>query len=77
MTPPPPGPTVQIMAGESHFVALRDDGSVWVWGLNDWGQTAGSEAYHVKGWTTMHQVPLPGPAVQVAAGYLHSYALLC
>ncbi len=27
-----------VAAGDNHSVALRSDGSVWTWGLNDLGQ---------------------------------------
>ena len=70
---------VRVAAGESHFVALKRDGTVWAWGLNDWGQSAGSKALHARGYTTLHQIPLPSgsSATMIAAGYLHSYALVC
>ena len=29
---------IDISAGENHVIALKDDGTVWSWGLNDQGQ---------------------------------------
>jgi alpha-tubulin suppressor-like RCC1 family protein len=64
---------VQLAAGESHFLALKSDGSVYAWGLSDWGQSA----YGTTTVAPVHKVTLPGPASVIAAGYLHSYALVC
>ena len=32
------GDVVELAAGENHFVAMMDDGSVYAWGLNSKGQ---------------------------------------
>lgn len=64
---------VEIAAGDSHVLALLDDGSVYSWGLNSAGQLgAGDQAVH----TTPFHVVLPRPAVSIAAGSNHSVAVL-
>ncbi len=42
---------VAVAAGNSHTVALKDDGSVWAWGDNRWGQLG-------NGTTNASQVPI-------------------
>jgi alpha-tubulin suppressor-like RCC1 family protein len=36
------GNFVQIAAGESHLIGLKADGTVYAWGLNNYGQSGGS-----------------------------------
>jgi uncharacterized protein (TIGR03382 family) len=78
---PPPAIAVQVAVG-AHFTCARlDDGQVRCWGSNSRGQLGvGSERYH--GWSeasmgeALPAVPLPGPAIDVAAGSEHACALL-
>ena len=68
-----------VAAGSSHSLALRQDGTVWAWGLNDYGQIGG--AYYTYGtayFTTPIQVYSGSPlsnVVSIAAGGLNSYAI--
>ncbi len=61
---------VAIAAGEFHSLALKTDGTLWAWGLNDNGQLGDKT-------TTMHLTPvqvLTGVAA-IAAGERHSLAI--
>ena len=54
-------------------MALKSDGSVWAWGYaRDYGP-AGVDGDNAL---SPVQVTLPGTAVRIAAGYMHSVALL-
>ena len=61
-----------IGAGGAHTVALKEDGTVWTWGWNDWGQLG-------DGTTNMRFTPahIPGftGVVAIAVMYHHNYAL--
>jgi len=64
---------VQFSGGLDHTLALLDDGTVWAWGDNDYGQLG-------DGGTDDHAIPtlvsgISG-AVGVECGYRHSLALL-
>ncbi|NPD29551.1 RCC1 domain-containing protein, partial [Corallococcus exiguus] len=66
------GVVVDIAAGNEHSLALKADGTVWAWGLNDLGQLGDNS-------TTQRLKPvkvsgLTGVAA-VAAGYRYSLAL--
>lgn len=64
---------VAIAAGGFHSVALRSDGTVWTWGLNENGQLGSGT---VGGWrATPAPVPGLGGVTQIAAGYRHSLAV--
>src|SRR5258705_13498427 len=61
-----------IAAGSYHTLALKSNGTVWGWGLNDFGQVG-------DGTTTDRLSPVQTSAlngvVAVAAGWYHSVAL--
>lgn len=64
---------VDISAGETHSLALKDDGTVWAWGYNTKGElgngTTASSLYAVK-------VQDVNDAIQVEAAKYASYALM-
>lgn len=72
---------VKIVAGYDHSVSLRDDGTVWTWGRNHYGQlgdgNGGEEQY------SDIPVQVRGPVIgsylsgviDIAAGWVHSVAL--
>lgn len=63
---------IRISAGSEHALALRSDGSVWAWGLNNFGQVG-------DGTTTDRSTPTRVADLSnifaVAAGGFHSLAL--
>jgi hypothetical protein len=63
---------IAVAAGASHSVALRSDGTVWVWGSGYYGQTGMGDA-SVR--TRAVQVPGLSGVTAVAAGALHTLAL--
>ena len=68
------GNAVSVSVGEAHSLALKDDGTVWAWGKNNYGcvgvPTSTTEV------CTPTQVELPGCAVAISAGANFSLALL-
>ena len=72
---------VKIVAGYDHTVSLRDDGTVWTWGRNHYGQlgdgNGGEEQY------SDIPVQVLGPVIgsylsgiiDIAAGWVHTVAL--
>ncbi|MGI4864963.1 MAG: T9SS type A sorting domain-containing protein [Janthinobacterium lividum] len=71
---PVPGTYVQVVAGYSHCLALKADGSLWAWGLNSRGALGNSTNV---GTSLANPVPsqVPGTYVQAAAGRDYSLAL--
>ena len=64
---------VAIATGDGHTVALKQDGTVWTWGLNASGQLGDGTQFNHR--TTPAPVPgLSGVAV-IVAGYDHTLAL--
>lgn len=68
---------VSIAAGRAHSLAIKSDGTVWTWGLNDAGQL-GNGAPLLSGpmsrpWPA--QVPGLSGIVAVSGGLVQSYAL--
>ncbi len=61
-----------IAAGNAHSVALREDGTVWVWGSNSLGQLGLGD--HTSRLTPT-QVPNLTNIISIAAGTSHSLAL--
>lgn len=62
--------TVQIAVGNTFTLALKEDGTVWAWGYNNFGQ-CGSK------WNENGPAPIPGLTgiKEVAAGWTHGAAL--
>src|SRR5437773_1950231 len=42
--PPPPACSKQVATGSAHACAIRNDGTVWCWGRNDFGQLGDGNA---------------------------------
>jgi alpha-tubulin suppressor-like RCC1 family protein len=67
------GPRVRLSSLHKHTCALDDDGRVWCWGENSYGQlgdgTLEPSRFPVP-------VRLPGRAIDVSAGFYHTCALL-
>lgn len=63
---------VALAVGRNHSVALKDDGTVWTWGDNSYGQLG---LYNQK--TSLAPVKIEGLSdiVSVVAGYHHTLAL--
>ncbi len=63
---------IGISAGEYHSLALKDDGTVWAWGYNYYGQLGDDT-------TTLRRTPIQvaglSGVVGIAAGGFHSLAL--
>src|SRR6185436_10531572 len=63
----------KIAAGRDHLAAIKDDGSLWMWGNNTVGEVGdGTTAMR----TTPIHINLPAAVVQVELGAEHSVALL-
>lgn len=72
-----PGRAVQVAGGGHHSLALFDDGSVYAWGSNFYGQT-GFSPYSSATYNQPKKVRLPevvGQVTQIAAGEAFSLAL--
>jgi alpha-tubulin suppressor-like RCC1 family protein len=61
-----------LSAGSEYSVALRNDGSVWAWGLNNYGQLGDGTTVNRL---TPVQVAGLADVIAVAAGYEHTVAL--
>ncbi|MGB4924643.1 MAG: hypothetical protein WBO98_10745 [Candidatus Nitrotoga sp.] len=48
----------QLAVGDSHSIVLKDDGTVWTWGSDTWGQL-GSNAIPTRNHLTSSSVPVP------------------
>ena len=68
-----PGSVTRVAAGGLHSLALKDDGSVYSWGYNAYGQlgVGHSNALATPAIATM----VPASAREIAAGFLHSAAI--
>jgi alpha-tubulin suppressor-like RCC1 family protein len=65
---------IAVSAGDNHSLALKADGTVWVWGSNEYGQIGNGAAS-----TTPQRTPLLNTTLSnithVSAGIFHSLAL--
>jgi alpha-tubulin suppressor-like RCC1 family protein len=64
---------VEVVAGDAHACARRDDGTVYCWGTNSFGQLGTGNAAGIQ---APGIVTLGGPATRLAAGASHSCAIL-
>ena len=64
--------TVSVGAGAYHALAIRDDGSLWAWGDNRFGQLG---LGHTNGVTVPTQVGTETIWESVSAGWLETFAL--
>jgi alpha-tubulin suppressor-like RCC1 family protein len=65
---------VQIDGGTSHSVAVKEDGSVWTWGYNNFGQLGNGGT--ASSLTPVAVVGLPLGATGASAGNTHTAAVL-
>ena len=69
-----------IAAGGAHTVALKNDGSVVTWGLNNQGQVTGTPPTNSSPVTSANPVKLSGQVLRgvtaIAAGKRHTVALI-
>ncbi len=65
------GVAVDISAGAIYTLARKNDGTVWAWGSDDYGEIDGSYVDHLA---AIQLGGLTG-AKQIAAGFLHSVAV--
>ncbi|MDM8556261.1 choice-of-anchor D domain-containing protein [Desulfococcaceae bacterium HSG7] len=66
---------IAISAGFAHTIALKENGTVWAWGFNQYGQVGdGSNLPGTSVAVAKQVVPLSG-VVQIATGQNHSLAL--
>lgn len=67
------GGITSLACGSTHTLALKNDGSVWAWGQNQYGQVG------IGGWTTLDEPvqcnSMTDSVVAIAAGSVHSLAL--
>ncbi|CAM5347291.1 chromosome condensation regulator RCC1 [Streptomyces tanashiensis] len=61
-----------VSGGCGHSVALREDGTVWAWGRNDFGQLGNGTTINRN---TPQKVPGLDHVVAISAGCLHTLAL--
>jgi len=63
---------VSVSAGESHSLALCSDGTVWAWGINDYGQLG--DGTKINRSTTVQVIGLTD-VTAIAAGFYNNLAL--
>lgn len=64
--------TTKVVGGDSHSLALNQDGTIWAWGNNGNGQLGDGTAVNKN---TPIQVPGLSNVVKIAAGAYHSLAI--
>jgi len=69
----PEGGWVQVSAGARHTCAIQEDGGLWCWGANAYGQVGNGTTIDQQ-WPV--QIPFAQPVRQVVCGAEHTCALL-
>src|SRR6185295_2635649 len=64
----------QVHAGERHTLALLQDGTLWCWGWNAYGQLGNNSPAPLS--NVAVQVPMQQPVATMAGGSNHTLALL-
>ncbi len=65
---------IAVSAGDSHSIALKADGTVWVWGGNEYGQVGNGTASTSDQLTPVMNTTLSN-ITQISAGIFHNLAL--
>ncbi|HVE59197.1 MAG TPA: FG-GAP-like repeat-containing protein [Pyrinomonadaceae bacterium] len=65
---------IAVSAGDGHSIALKSDGTVWVWGSNEYGQIGNGTASTSDQLTPVQNTTLSN-VTQIAAGIYHNLAL--
>jgi alpha-tubulin suppressor-like RCC1 family protein len=68
------GPDARLTAILNHTCLIADDAKVWCWGENPYGEL-GDETTETRGNPVLVR-GLPGPAIDVSAGYGHTCAIV-
>ncbi len=64
-----------VSAGGTHTVALKNDGSLWTWGLNDFGQIGNGETEFGKGVLIPTRIGIDNNWVSIYTGVYHIFAI--
>ena len=64
----------QVSAGHAHTVLLKENGTVWAWGSNAYGEGGVDPAVQTTP-VTLTQIPELSDIVKISAGYDHNLAL--
>lgn len=70
---PPGSGVIQVAAGKIYSLALKEDGSVWGWGSNIWGQMA--DGTKIDRLSPVQILPPGSNATKIVAGRDFAYAL--
>lgn len=65
----------QVSAGYGHLMALKNDGTVWSWGCNKYGQLGFGNLGNTDEVKEPRQIPNIPPIKEISAGFRHSILL--
>jgi alpha-tubulin suppressor-like RCC1 family protein len=65
---------IAVSAGDNHSMALKSDGSVWIWGSNEYGQLGNGTTTMTNQLTPLVNVTVSN-ITQISAGVFHNLAL--
>src|SRR6185295_14130328 len=67
--------TIAIANGTYHILALANDGTIWAWGYNAFGQLGNGGTVNKSTPTQVNALPAGRTTVAVGAGQYHSLAV--